>query len=463
MQKKTENLNEILIIENKKMQERIPKNKKKIHSDRRKKELRQKNIPIEFNERRKTERRSSKRRLNDDRRRIENAYGFDNRKSERRKMDSLDYTNDYITHRRNWLSEKLEVNLEHIGHYSLDPQNAKGNIEHMIGVAQIPIGVSGPCRINGEHAKGDFYIPLATTEGSLVITYQRGMTAINLSGGANVKILKDKIHISPVFLMKNLAECVEFEKWVNEHFNEIKIEAEKTTKYGKLLSIEAKITGDKVILIFYYTTGDAAGQNMIIKSAEAACKFISIKTGYAFFLKSNFSANKKASWYNYINGYGKSVIAEVLIPRDVMRKVFNINPEDIYDLYQAYVTAGSLTGMVGLNSQIANGLAALYLACGQDIAHIATAHSGHAYWECMKNNCLYISVHLPCLMVGTVGGGTGLSTQKECLEMLDCIGTGKAVNFAEIAAVTALAGEISLASSLVHGSFADAHLRYGRK
>ena len=417
------------------------KTRKKFNSDRRKKELRKNSVPIDFEERRRSDRRNNERRLNQERRKIEDSYGFDNRKYERRKMDSLDYTRDYIMHRREWLEERLEIKLENIGEYSLDPQIAKGNIENMIGVAQIPIGVAGPCRINGDHAKGDYYIPLATTEGSLVITYQRGMTAINLSGGANVKILKDKIHISPVFLMKNLAQCIEFENWVNKNYNEIKFEAEKTTKYGKLLSIEPKIAGDKVILIFYYTTGDAAGQNMIIKSAEAACKFISTKTGYNFYLKSNFSANKKATWYNYINGYGKTVLAEITIPRDVMQRVFNIDPEDIYDLYQAYVTAGSLTGIVGLNSQIANGLAALYLACGQDIAHIATAHSGHAFWECMKDNNLYASVNLSSLMVGTIGGGTSLSTQKECLEIMDCYGPGKAARFAEIAAVTALAGK----------------------
>lgn len=441
---------------------RVPKTNEKKPYDQRKEERRRKKILVGFTDRRLAENRKEVRR-NGDRRKEESPFDMEYRKSDRRKNEWINYSEDFISHRREWLSKKFNIDLHHIGNYSFEPQDVKGNIENMIGVAQVPIGIAGPLKVNGEYAKGDFYIPMATTEGSLVMGFQWGMQAINLAGGANVKILKDKVHISPVFLLNNLKQCLKFEQWVNEHFEEIKREAEKTTKYGKLLSIEPRITGNKVILIFYYTTGDAAGQNMVAIATDTACRFIFEKTGFKFYLKSNFSSDKKASAFNYLEGYGKSVMAEISIPAKITKKVLNAMPEDFYDLYQSYVTGSTLAGMVGMNGHFANGLAALFIACGQDAAHIANSYMGVASWECIKNNSLYISVYLPSLVVGTVGGGTNLGTQKEGLEILDCYGSGKVNKFAEIVAVTALAGEIAIGSSIAKENFIQGHMKYARK
>ena len=441
----------------------IPKNKMTKSYDKRKEERRRKKILIGFKDRRIIESREKVRRKKEDRRDRVSPFKIDKRESNRRRKELMNYSKEFITHRREWINKRLNINLNHTSNFSFDPQNAKGNIENMIGAAQTPIGIAGPLKINGEYAKGDFYIPMATTEGALVMTFQWGMQAISLAGGANVKILKDKVHVSPVFLFNNLKQCLEFEQWVNEHFEKIKKEAEKTTKYGKLLSIEPRVTGNKVILIFYYSTGDAAGQNMVAIATDNACNFISKQTGFKFYLKSNFSSDKKTSAFNYIEGYGKSVIAEITIPAKITKRILNVTPEEIINCYQAGVVASSLAGMIGINCHFANGLAALFMACGQDVAHISNSHSGLSYCECTKDGSLYVSVYLPDLIVGTVGGGTSLSTQKECLNILDCYGEGKAKKFAEISAATVIAGEVSIGAALANGSFSQGHIKYRQK
>ncbi len=465
------NKNNIPLLKNKKNSDndkintssgRIPKNKNKINYERRNNNRREQQVIINFFDRRADERRKNNRRKDEDRRKNKSPALKEKRKTERRKIEHMDYSSEFITDRRNWLSNKLDIKLQHIGNYSLDTQKIKGNIENMIGTAQIPIGITGPCKINGEFAKGDFYIPFATTEGSLVLTYQWGMQVINLAGGANVKILKNNVHISPVFLFNNLNECVEFTKWIDENFYKIKKEAEKTTQHGKLLSIEPRITGNKVILIFNYSTGDAAGQNMVAISADAACNYIAQQTGHKFYLKSNFSSDKKTSAFNYINGYGKSVLAEVSIPAKICRRVLNVEPIEFYNFYKMNLTAGIMAGITGLNGHFANALAAIFIACGQDVAHIANSHTGLTYSEVTNENELYISVFIPNLIVGTVGGGTNLDTQKECLEILKCKGNGKANKLAEIIAVAVLAGELAIGSALAKGTFAQGHIKYGR-
>lgn len=454
--------NETIELKANQLSDRIPKTKKKTAFDRRNNDRRKFQIILNSSDRRIKERRKKDRRYNEERRKSDSTVLNENRKHDRRKLKFFDYSKEFIEHRRKWLEQKLNVDLQNIGYYSMDTQNAKGNIENMIGTAQIPIGIAGPCKINGDYARGDFYIPLATTEGALVMTYQRGMMALNLAGGANVKILKDNLHISPVFLFSNLMESVEFQKWVDEHFFEIKKEAEKTTKHGKLLSIEPRITGNKVILTFHYSTGDAAGQNMIAISTDAACNYIREQTGHKFYLKSNFSSDKKISGYNYIKGYGKSVIAEISLPSEITKKIFDIYPEDMFDCYQANIISTKLAKMEGVNSHVSNCLAAIFIACGQDIASITNSCFAIIYSELTKENNLYLTVYFPSLVIGTVGGGVSLGTQKECLKILDCYGNGNSKKFAEIIGAAALAGEISIAAAITKGSFAQGHVKYGR-
>ncbi|MDH5661441.1 MAG: hydroxymethylglutaryl-CoA reductase [Elusimicrobiota bacterium] len=378
------------------------------------------------------------------------------------KFPKQEYTKEYITKRVKWLSKQTETKLFHITQYTELPTHMRGNIENLIGMCQIPLGITGPLRVNGTYAKGDFYIPLATTEGSLVMTYHYGMRVISKAGGVNTSVLKNEMHVSPVFMLKDIKEITQFLAWINNNFQKIKKEAEKTTRHGKLLKIEPVILGSRVILKFSYHTGDAMGANMIARATEEACQFISKKTQKKFFIKSNYSSDKKVTAHNFINGYGKMVLADVTISRKDVVELLNTTPEEIYSCYHAYLLSALRAGMVGTNCHFANGIAALFIACGQDVASTVNSHVGISTCECTSNGDLYVSIYLPSIIVGTLGGGTGLATQRECLELLGCYGTGKAEKFAEIVAAVSLAGEIAVGASVANGTFVEGHEKYGR-
>jgi len=378
------------------------------------------------------------------------------------KFPKQEYTKEYIAKRVKWVSEQTNTKLFHVTQYLELPARMRGNIENLIGMCQIPLGIAGPLRVNGKYAKGDFYIPLATTEGALVMTYHYGMRVVTKAGGASTVILKNEMHVSPVFILRGIKEVDRFLLWVNDNFQQIKQEAEKTTRHGELLNISPIILGNRVILKFSYRTGDAMGANMIARATEEACQFISKKTKKNFFIKSNYSSDKKVAAHNFINGYGKTVVADVTISRRDVLELLNTTPEEIYKCYHASLLGSVAAGMVGTNCHFANGIAALFIACGQDVASTVNSHVGISTCECTNDGNLYVSIYLPSLIVGTVGGGTGLATQRECLELLGCYGTGKAEKFAEIVSAVLLAGEIALGASIANGTFVKAHEKYGR-
>ena len=373
----------------------------------------------------------------------------------------LDYTKEFIQKRIDWLSKKMDVKLEHIGNFSEDPENFRGNIENLIGAAQIPIGITGPLLINGEHAKGEFYVPMATTEGAMITDYNAGMRIVTKSGGLNAAVISNKIHISPVFFVKNLWEAEQLMKWVESNFKRIIQEAEGTTKHGKLLEIIPIIAGRRLILKFCYNAQDAHGMNMINKATEAACKFISKETGKKYFLRSRYSSVKTVSASNIFQGYGRAVFADGIIARKNL-ELFGITPEDIYAQYSSGILASVHSGMVGVTAHIANGLTGIFAACGQDLADISTSHIGVSMCEVTEEKDLYISLYIPNLLIGTVGGGTALATQKECLQIMGCYGSGKADKFAEIIVSACLAGELAVLASLAAGTFVEAHEKFGR-
>ena len=373
-----------------------------------------------------------------------------------------DYEKEIIEKRLKFIQENTKASFSHIRQYSFDPLVTKGNIENFIGVAQIPLGIAGPLKINGEEAKGDFFIPLATVEGALVISYDRGMLMLSRSGGVTVKVLKENMHISPIFRVENFEDGQILINWVKENYKKIKQVAESTTRYGKLLSIEPIVIGKGVILKFCYSTADAMGTNMVAIATEEACKYISSSLKKKFFIKSNFSSDKKVSSYNYVCGYGKTVFAEATVPSKLV-KLMGTTPEEMFEYYKTYILGSNYAGIVGMNGHVANGVAALFLACGQDVAEVISASTAICSGEVTPEGDAYISLHFPSLMVGTVGGGTSLPTQKECLEILGCYGPGKIKKFTEIVAAVALAGEFSICAAIAGGTFVDAFKKYGRK
>jgi hydroxymethylglutaryl-CoA reductase (NADPH) len=375
-----------------------------------------------------------------------------------------DYTDEIAAKRREFLRDQTGAELSHVAQYSFDPAILPGNIESFTGVAQIPIGIAGPLRVNGEHAQGEFYIPMATIEGAVVAGYNRGMRLLTATGGVSATVVEERMQRAPVFVLSDALQAREFGVWVEENFDAIKREAEATTGIGKLHAIQQFAVGPLRYLRFNYSTGDAAGQNMAGKATFAACEWMkkNYPTHPKYFLSGNIDTDKKHSHMNTILTRGKRVVAEAVIRKDLMRKFLHIDSRDLAHMREVQMAGAFLAGSANNGAHSANGLAALFIATGQDVANIAESHAAMTYTQDLDNGDFYWSVTLPSLIVATYGGGTGLATQKECLDLLGCYGTGKVKKFAEICAAVVLAGEVSLAAAMLHGDWVLAHEKLGR-
>lgn len=358
-----------------------------------------------------------------------------------------------VSDRRAALEKNLRVRLTHIGSYTLDETvAATRNCENMIGVSQIPLGVAGPV-----HGK---YIPLATTEGALVASVNRGCKAITEAGGASVLASRVGATRGPVFKVKDMVENSKLYDFILSHkaaFGEI---ARTTSNHIALTNVETVSVGLYRFVRFTFDTGDAMGMNMVTIATNAITAFIQKKTGIACLsLAGNFDVDKKPSWVNVTRGRGFEVWAEAVIPQHTLRDVLKTTAQKVYEVWLAKCMVGSaISGSMGYNAQYANIIAALFIATGQDPAHVAEGSMGVTTAE-VRNKDLYISVFLPDVMIGTVGGGTGLATQKEALSLL---GVKHSSELTEIIGVAVLAGELSLLSSLSEGTLAHAHKTLAR-
>jgi hydroxymethylglutaryl-CoA reductase (NADPH) len=375
-----------------------------------------------------------------------------------------DYTPDMAADRREFLREQTGVSLDHVGAFSIDPGVLPGNVENFSGVAQVPIGVAGPLRINGEHAQGDFFVPLATTEGTLVASYNRGMRLLNECGGVKATVVEDSMQRAPVFIFDDALAAREFGSWVKENEAEIRAVAEATTRSGKLTYIGQYQVGPLLYLRVNYTTGDAAGQNMTAKATLAACEWMNANYpgGADYRLTGAIDTDKKHSHINMLLTRGKRVVAEAVIKNDVLERLMGVDTESVYDYRQIHMLGGFLAGSASNSAHAANGLTAIFIATGQDVANIAESQAAITYGRLLDNGDYYWSITLTSLVVGTFGGGTGLPTQRECLELLGCYGKGSVRKLAEICAATVLAGEISLTSAVLAGHWVNSHERLGR-
>jgi hydroxymethylglutaryl-CoA reductase (NADPH) len=375
-----------------------------------------------------------------------------------------DHSDDAARARADFVREQTGVGLEHVSSYSLDPTTLSGNIESFVGVAQVPIGLAGPLKVNGEHAQGDFYVPLATAEGTLVASYNRGMRLLHEAGGVTTTILDDRMQRAPSFLFPSAREARAFGEWLKEHFGEIKQAAEATTKSGVLVDIEQYSAGRILYTRFNYTTGDAAGQNLTGKATYAACKWILEQndTIEHYFLESNFATDKKSSQVNMLHTRGKRVVAEATIPNELFHRIMRSDARLMYRARQVSNLGGFMSGVNNNGAHSANGITAMFIATGQDAANVAESSAAFVYAELRENDDYYYSVTIPSLIVATYGGGTGLATQRECLELLGCYGKGNVRKFAEIVAATVLCGELSLGSAIVAEEWVESHDLYGR-
>jgi hydroxymethylglutaryl-CoA reductase (NADPH) len=374
------------------------------------------------------------------------------------------YSPEMIAERQRFVADFSGVAPRHMTHYSIDPQTTRGNIEGFTGVAQVPLGFAGPIHVRGEHANGEFLVPLATTEGTLVASYNRGIKVLNLSGGVKCTVVDDKMQRAPVFIFESAREARDFHHWVDENFDAIREEAEATSSIAKLIDIDTYLAGKFAYLRFNYQTGDAAGQNMVGRATFAACSWIleHVSTVERFFLESNLATDKKASHVNIMRTRGKRVIAEVTVPRDVLIQHMRVEPGKLAYHAQVANVGAILSGANNNGLHSANSITAMFIATGQDVANVAESSAAIMYVDLTPERDLYLSLTIPSLIVGTYGGGTGLATQRECLEIMGCYGKGKVKKFAEIVAGVALAGEISLASAISSLDWVSSHEQYGR-
>jgi hydroxymethylglutaryl-CoA reductase (NADPH) len=375
------------------------------------------------------------------------------------------YGEELASARRTFVETHTEATLRHVEHYAFDPQVLKGNIENFFGVAQVPIGLAGPLSVKGEHAEGLFYVPLATTEGTLVASYGRGMKLTREAGGITTTVLDDAMQRAPLFVFENARHARDFSHWINEYFLAIKAQAEVTTSVGKLIDIEQYTVGKLHWLRFNYTTGDAAGQNMVTKATHRACYWIldqGVKGLAHFTMAANMDTDKKHSQLNTLQTRGKRVTAEITLPDALLQQIMHVSGEALHKQRQYSNVGAMLSQAVSNGSHFANGITALFIATGQDVANVAESSAGLVYTELLPNGDYYFSVTIPSLIVATYGGGTGLPTQRECLEILDCYGVGKVLKLAEIVAATVLCGELSLSAAIVANEWVSSHEQYGR-
>ena len=339
------------------------------------------------------------------------------------------------------------------------------NIENFIGTVKVPVGVAGPIRINGLFANGDFYLPLATTEAALVASYSRGAHVISEAGGCAVMVVNEGVSRAPGFAFRDLEEAGRFTVWVLSQQEAIAQAAEATTRHGRLLDMRFAIEGNHVYLIFEFSTGSASGQNMVTIATQAICNYIEdhspVKPKY-FFVEANLSGDKKASALSFLNVRGKKVVAEVTLNAEIVKRLLHTTPEMMVNYWRMSALGGVMSGTIGVHGHYANGLAALFIACGQDAACVAESSVGITRFELTGEGGLYASASLPNVIVGTVGGGTGLPSQRACLEILGLAGADHAEAFAEVCGALALAGELSIIAALSSHEFTRAHDRRAR-
>lgn len=373
------------------------------------------------------------------------------------------YKKEDVEERRIAAEEFTGATLDYISKYCFDPEIASKNVENMIGTTQIPLGYAGPVKIKGSMANGEFLVPLATTEGALIASISRGMSVMNQGSGVRTMVFGDAMTRAPVLRVNDLDHALEVINWIDAHQNEIDSAVAETTSHGKLIRIDKYPDGRNLFLRFAFETGDAMGMNMATIASEAVCRLIEKETGAVMIsVSGNMCSDKKPAAINMINGRGKTVVAESRIPKDVVESKLHTTAAKITDTNNRKNLIGSsMAGTLGANAHAANMVAALYIATGQDPAQVVGASMTITTCEDLDGD-LYICVRMPAVEVGTVGGGTRLPCQSEALNMIGCLGNGKAKKLAEIVAATVLAGELSTLAAQSAGQLGSAHMALGR-
>jgi hydroxymethylglutaryl-CoA reductase (NADPH) len=374
-------------------------------------------------------------------------------------MTLKDFTD--AKNRREYLEKKLNIKLENIKKAAIHNEE-EITVENLIGETTLPLGIAGPIKIqNSKFRSQNYYIPLATTEGALVASVNRGCKVVNQSGGVKVFLEKIGVTRGPVYETKNLEKGFWFLDWLKKNENLIKKTAEKTSSHLKYLKFDGKVIGPYTFVRFYFETNKAMGMNMVTFATDEINKVIEEKTGISCLaLSGNFCVDKKSSWLNFILGRGISLWAEAIIKKEVVEEVLKTTPQKIFDVWLAKNITGSIiSGSLGFNAHFANIVAAFFAATGQDLAHVIEGSMGITTTKLEDNGDLYFSIYLPSVMIGVVGGGTNLAIKKEAIKITKA---KTKEELAEVLAGAVLAGELSLLASLAERSLAKAHKKLGR-
>jgi hydroxymethylglutaryl-CoA reductase (NADPH) len=379
------------------------------------------------------------------------------------------YTEDARLERLQYVRDNTDAKLERVAENTFEAKSLVSNIEAFIGSVEIPVGIAGPLHIKGGHADGLFYAPMATTEGALLASATRGATALSRSGGVNVRVIGQRMLRVPVFVLTDLNSALFFAEWVKDHYTEIAEQTRKYSNYANLVEVNIELMGRTVHVQFAYETGDAAGQNMTTTCTWQACQWIIEQmrqfTGIEFenfMIEANLSNDKKVTYNSFLKGRGVRVLAECLLTDEVCQKVLKVTPKQLFTAYNQFIGGSIAAGMIGMNINIANVIAAIFTATGQDIACVHESSIGQLYLELTDDNEVYATLRLPSLVVGSVGGGTSLAQQKECLELIGCAGPGCSHKLAEVIAGFCLALDLSTLAAIASDQFARAHEKLGR-
>ena len=358
--------------------------------------------------------------------------------------------------RREYIEKSRKIKLDNTARTLIEDEKDI-NCENLIGASAFPLGVAGPLSIDGK----DYFIPLATTEGALVASVSRGCKAINLSGGTKSFIENVGVTRGPVFETSGLEESMKLKKWLKDNFNLLKTEAEKTSSHLKLKKLGTRIAGTYVYVRFYFDTQEAMGMNMVTIATEKISQFIQKNTKVrCLAVSGNFCIDKKPAWLNFISGRGKKAWAEAVLKREVVKDVLKTTPEEFFEVWLSKCMIGSaMSGSLGFNAHFANVVAAFFAATGQDMAHTVEGSMGVTTSKVLENGDLYVSIYMPSVMIGTVGGGTKLKIKQEALSI---IGAENSIELAKVLSGAVLAGEISLLASLAEGTLAKTHQKLGR-
>ncbi|BFG42519.1 hypothetical protein CerSpe_287930 [Prunus speciosa] len=343
--------------------------------------------------------------------------------------------------------------------------------EMPVGYIQIPVGIAGPLMLDGR----EFSVPMATTEGCLVASTNRGCKAINLSGGASSVLLRDGMTRAPCVRFNSAKRAAELKFFLEDpnNYDTLATVFNRSSRFGRLQTIKCAIAGKNLYMRFTCSTGDAMGMNMVSKGVQNVLDFL--QNDFADMdvigISGNYCSDKKPAAVNWIEGRGKSVVCEAVIKGDVVRKVLKTNVEALCELNMLKnLTGSAMAGALGgFNAHASNIVSAIYIATGQDPAqNVESSHCITMMEPINDGKDLHVSVTMPSIEVGTVGGGTQLASQSACLNLLGVKGANRespganARLLATVVAGSVLAGELSLMSAISAGQLVRSHMKYNR-